>query len=218
MLDLSTFYNVPELANECTNFLPKILTEENVFDLLNVSQKYSLTTLETHFVEFLGQNIIKVFTSSNFLKINAESLKIILKSDTLFVTEDGVFEAVLKWITCNNPSDSTKKEIADLVRLPLLSPEILAKVSTHPFFDPQAVIEAFSAKHNVRLPNSVKPSSWFVPRTGGKKRIPTQNIYNATLVDSTISPVFNDPHDGGSIFDPISNSIWSHYGMYTTKH
>ncbi|XP_004709049.1 kelch repeat and BTB domain-containing protein 3 [Echinops telfairi] len=124
---LSSFLQVPFLAQACSDFLIKSIDLVNCLQLLSISDSYGSTRLFEHALDFVQNHFSLLFKSSDFLEMSLGVLQKCLESDGLNVPEEEtVLKVVLSWI--QHDLESRQKHLPCLiktVRLHQLSVETL---------------------------------------------------------------------------------------------
>eukprot|EP00808_Paulinella_micropora_P001266 g80071.t1 len=88
-------YQVGSLVEACFSFMERKLTAENACIILE-SAPYLLDTW-TYAMEFIEKNASEVLGSEAFLRLSAPSLKRLVQSDNLGVSEIQIWESCLQW-------------------------------------------------------------------------------------------------------------------------
>ena len=129
---LAKKYIVPELETECTNFLKKNLSPENVFDMLLLAKKLEEEELVVRCWEVVDRSTQDALQSETFPSIKRELLEEVVKRDDLTIHEIDLFQAVDRWATAEcarkdlEPVKESKRiaigeEVLSNIRFPLMS-------------------------------------------------------------------------------------------------
>ena len=138
ILYLAKKYLIPSLSDECTEFLLKLLSADNVFSVLPTADMYEEASLVEKCWEMVDENTEDAMNSEAFLDITHEMLCSFLERDTLAVLEVDIFKAVDRWAEhqCKKQqrevSGEEKRKIlgdaVNLIRFPLMKQEEFASV------------------------------------------------------------------------------------------
>ena len=96
LTDMAEFFAVPTFKEYCDEFLCKardIITVENVEDMFEYSQKYSLLKMKDSLGKFIQRNIDKIINSERFLS-SKKSFVDFLYSSCDCLRRDKFFEGV----------------------------------------------------------------------------------------------------------------------------
>ena len=122
-LDCSNGNHCKLISNICetnNNFISLVLS------LKSFAETLSCVTLVEAADKFLEKNFNQVSEEEEFVNIEVAQLQELLNRDTLCVSEENAFEALLRWV--KKDPESRSKHLPNLlaqVRLPLLSPMYL---------------------------------------------------------------------------------------------
>ncbi|XP_029342505.1 kelch-like protein 2 isoform X2 [Acyrthosiphon pisum] len=118
----------------CIEFLQKQLVASNCLGIRAFADLQNCTELLSSCEAFIKNHFLEVVKSDDFLSLSSEDLvKIISCNDLAVPYEEKVLDCVMKWV--KHDLDSRKDflpELMEHVRLPLLKPEILFKISEEP--------------------------------------------------------------------------------------
>ena len=138
ILYLAKKYLIPSLSDECTEFLLKLLSADNVFSVLPTADMYEEASLVEKCWEMVDENTEDAMNSEAFLDVSHEMLCSVLERDTLTVREVDIFKAVDRWAEhqCKKQqrevSGEEKRKIlgdaVNLIRFPLMSEEEFASL------------------------------------------------------------------------------------------
>jgi len=128
-----------EVVAQCTEYLMRVLTTENVIRFWNYAKKYQMTDLEEKFMCYLTYHFASFIKEEEFTELTSENLAIILKRDDLNADEQTIFHSLMKWIYQGKPQSKVhhpqKDKSQRLVHLPELLPHIRLGCVTRDFMD-----------------------------------------------------------------------------------
>ncbi|XP_037098262.1 BTB/POZ domain-containing protein 6-B-like isoform X1 [Syngnathus acus] len=129
-------YIVPALARTCVNFLETSLEAKNACVLLSQSRLFEEPELTQRCWEVIDAQAELALRSEGFCEIDAQTLEIILRRETLNAKEAAVFEAIMSWAAaeCQRrglaPGTRNQRQVLGkalfLVRIPTMSLEEFA--------------------------------------------------------------------------------------------
>ncbi|XP_067661722.1 BTB/POZ domain-containing protein 6-like [Haliotis asinina] len=90
-------YSLDALYDRCVTFLGVRLSEDNVCQILEECHGYGELDMEQKALKILTEGGERVTKSPGFLGLCSDCLETFLKSDTLNLKEEDIFEAVLSW-------------------------------------------------------------------------------------------------------------------------
>ena len=136
-------YMLPVLANECIDFLKRRLDVGNVFCVLSHAQQYDEKVLVDQCWEVIDRETEEVVKSEGFTTIERSLLEVIVKRDTLSISEVDLFKAVDLWATkgCERQGLATDgkvkrkilgEQIVKSIRFPLFKEEEFANFVLQP--------------------------------------------------------------------------------------
>ena len=179
ILYLAKKYLIPSLSDECTEFLLKLLSADNVFSVLPTADMYEEASLVEKCWEMVDKNTEDAMNSEAFLDISHEMLCSVLERDTLTVREVDIFKAVDRWAEhqCKKQqrevSGEEKRKIlgdaVNLIRFPLMKQEEFASVVPKTKVFPKDVFNNATLKFSN------------VPRRGCIKRVMRFKTVNDSL-------------------------------------
>ncbi|XP_043268337.1 kelch-like protein 18 isoform X2 [Venturia canescens] len=124
----ASFLQLHKVRDACADFLKKRFNPHNALGISHFADTLNCTALVTEATNYIHQYFHQVAQSDEFLNLTFVNLKELVSRDELYVVSElQVFEAIIKWI--NHDVEQRVDHLAALlahVRLPLLSPEILA--------------------------------------------------------------------------------------------
>ncbi|XP_061699239.1 BTB/POZ domain-containing protein 6-B-like [Syngnathoides biaculeatus] len=129
-------YIVPALARACVNFLETSLEAKNACVLLSQSRLFEEPELTQRCWEVIDAQAELALRSEGFCEIDARTLEIILRRETLNAKEAAVFEAVTSWAAAEcrrrglGPAARNRRQVLGkalfLVRIPAMTLEEFA--------------------------------------------------------------------------------------------
>ena len=138
ILYLAKKYLIPSLSDECTEFLLKLLSADNVFSVLPTADMYEEASLVEKCWEMVDENTEDAMNSEAFLDITHEMLCSFLERDTLSACEVDIFQAVDRWAEhqCKKQQrevngEEKRKILGDavnLIRFPLMKEQEFASL------------------------------------------------------------------------------------------
>uniref|UniRef100_A0A914NYS2 BACK domain-containing protein n=1 Tax=Panagrolaimus davidi TaxID=227884 RepID=A0A914NYS2_9BILA len=127
MIDIAEYYGVQVFKTICEKFLTKVeLNFENIYRMIEISNKYSLTKFNQLVIVFASKNISTFLKNEQFYGLEKCTLKKILEFCDKTEHQEVVFEAVYKWAekqvkenlendNGSNLNETIKKQIFDLL-------------------------------------------------------------------------------------------------------
>ena len=128
--NMAKTYQVSSLVDKCTEFLSQGINTNNVLITLQQAVRFAEIELQENCVNYICPNAMDVLKTDYFVKLDLETLKVILKQDRLLIKETELFKLIHLW--CNNKlggveeADITTKRklLGDalyLIRFPVMS-------------------------------------------------------------------------------------------------
>ena len=193
ILYLAKKYLIPSLSDECTEFLLKLLSADNVFSVLPTADMYEEASLVEKCWEMVDKNTEDAMNSEAFLDVSHEMLCSVLERDTLTVREVDIFKAVDRWAEhqCKKQqrevSGEEKRKIlgdaVNLIRFPLMKQEEFASLVPKTNILPKEyALDVFLYFNNATLKFSN------VPRRGCMKRVMRFKTVNHFLWGAACAP------------------------------
>nr|CAD7196547.1 unnamed protein product [Timema douglasi] len=158
----ASFLQLHKVRDACAEFLNKRFHPNNVLGIRAFADTFGCNSLVEAANKYIQQYFHDVSMSEEYMSLSCTDLRNIVMRDELHIlTEEQVFEAVMRWVHKN--SESRKKDLPQLlghVRLPLLTPHYLA--------DRVAAEELIKSSHECRqvLCDSVSTVEVFDPAAG----------------------------------------------------
>lgn len=122
----SSYLQMTQVRDACAEYLKQRLECSNVLSTQIFADSLSCTSLVEAADRFIEKNFIQVAEESEFLNIEVSQIQELLNRDTLCVSEERAFEALIRWV--KKEPETRKAHLPNLlaqVRLPLLSPMYL---------------------------------------------------------------------------------------------
>lgn len=97
-------YAVTELVGICQSFLESKMTEDNVCVIMENASMFNFADLVLkckNFIFGIGSVARKVFESDGFLDLRQETLFSLVESDELSLSEDFIYQSVMRWAKHN---------------------------------------------------------------------------------------------------------------------
>lgn len=129
LLNCAEYLQIKYLKPPIEKFLKTNLSLENVLKTKRLAKLHDLSKLISAIKKFIDDNFSNFASTEEFLEMKSQELIEIIKRDELRVSEDVVYEAVIKWIKYAVPDRMPiLAEVFSNVRFCLLSPEYLVDV------------------------------------------------------------------------------------------
>lgn len=122
----SSYLQLTQVRDACAEYLKHRLDCSNVLSIQMFAETLSCTSLVEAADKFLEKNFTQVAEEEEFLNVEVGQIQELLNRDTLCVSEERAFEALIRWV--KKDPDTRKTHLPNLlaqVRLPLLSPMYL---------------------------------------------------------------------------------------------
>ena len=135
ILVTASIFQIDHLKQACSEFLQKHLTPHNCLGIKRFAEAHGCRKLFQAALHHGLLHFSKVSNSEEFLKLEVDQVMELLGRDDLKIeTEEQIFDAVVRWIEYDSKDRSKyMANLLSLVRLPLLSPPLLAdKVKVNP--------------------------------------------------------------------------------------
>ena len=121
VLKYSHFLQIEPLCEEYTEKLRNMLRPENVFDILSISGRLQIQSLQEEALHFVARRFQEVIPTSDFFSMSIETLLMFLQRDDLEVcSEIHLYEAVKSWLNHDPTRNLHMRKLMNCVRLPLL--------------------------------------------------------------------------------------------------
>uniref|UniRef100_A0A914PQZ7 BTB domain-containing protein n=1 Tax=Panagrolaimus davidi TaxID=227884 RepID=A0A914PQZ7_9BILA len=127
MIDIAEFYGVKTFKNACVEYLSKMeYISENVFELFELSDKYSLLKLKESINAFICKNFWNLLKSESYKCLSKPLMKTIVASFSNTLRMEEFFEAVFKWAEFRalkeeldenlNVQETIKQDLAEMLQ------------------------------------------------------------------------------------------------------
>uniref|UniRef100_A0A914QMG3 BTB domain-containing protein n=1 Tax=Panagrolaimus davidi TaxID=227884 RepID=A0A914QMG3_9BILA len=98
MTDIAEFYDVKVFKKACENYLLSVERNlENVYQMFELSYKYSLEDLKKSLFDFVSQNFLNFLHSEQFQALSYSVVYDIVKLNQSKLSQEKLFETVYKW-------------------------------------------------------------------------------------------------------------------------
>lgn len=125
LLNAAIYLKVPVAVNKCKEFLLLNLCADTSLRTLTVSHAFELSEILEQAAQIAAMNFLHVAETDEFLEMEENPLKHLLKRDDLKVdSELKVFRKVQRWIESDmdNRLNKSSANVLSLVRLPMIKP------------------------------------------------------------------------------------------------
>lgn len=122
----ASYLQMTQVRDACAEYFKQRLDCTNVLSIQSFAETLSCTSLMEAADRFLEKNFTQVAEEEEFGGIEVGQIQELLNRDTLCVSEEGAFEALIRWV--KKEPETRSKHLPNLlaqVRLPLLSPMYL---------------------------------------------------------------------------------------------
>lgn len=97
VLMTATYLQIPDLIEHCGQFLLQNMDPDNILDIIDTSEQFSLLDVQVKSREYL-HSIVPTFSDTcAFLEMDSSDVISLLATDDLEVKEMDVFKAAIKW-------------------------------------------------------------------------------------------------------------------------
>ncbi|CAI5798692.1 21 isoform X1 [Podarcis lilfordi] len=130
LLEAADFLQLDCAKRLCEAFLERELHVSNCLGFLAYAQCFSCAHLQAAALSVVLSHWAEVASGEEFMEAPAETLRVLLRSDDLFVSrEEAAFEALLQWATADPAGrEAVFLELAGLIRGPFLSLPFLERL------------------------------------------------------------------------------------------
>jgi hypothetical protein len=97
LLCLSNYYRFEDVEEVMNKYFINIMTQENCWELLDLSATYAQSHLGNACGHFISQKINNLESNNNFLELDKDSLAFLLGRDTFHLQEERIFQIALAW-------------------------------------------------------------------------------------------------------------------------
>ncbi len=134
-LDTADKLEIQEILDACELYLTDEIYAHNVFQLLQLSEKYTLPGLNAEIETFVVENFKICTEHSMFQDISKEALILFISNDELDLRELDIFNGVMAWCG-KHPSDEKKAALCDVMKHVRLSFMTSAEITEHVLGNP----------------------------------------------------------------------------------
>ena len=121
-----------DILDCCEDFLVSATDTANCFQLLQLSEKYTLPRLNQEIEQFIIRNFLDVCRHPMFTGISQEALVTFISNDELDFREIDIFRGVMNWFDNKNDQKSISEVMAHIRFTFMTSEEIVNEVLTQP--------------------------------------------------------------------------------------
>lgn len=135
ILATASIFQVDHLKQACSEFLQKHLSPCNCLGIKSFAEAHGCRNLYLAALRHGLLHFSKVANSDEFLRLDLDqALELLGRNDLKVESEEEVFDAVIRWIGYDSLNRSKFiAKLLSLVRLPLLSPQVLVdKIKVNP--------------------------------------------------------------------------------------
>jgi hypothetical protein len=97
VLRLVDKFNVSRLKKKCFEQIKELITNENIFKVLEETKYYSYDDLYQYCKKYFDKNAKEMFSKDFFLEVSKETLLDLLNSDHIEVKELDIFLSIIEW-------------------------------------------------------------------------------------------------------------------------
>ena len=128
ILSTACLFQMPVVIQACSNFLGKQLHISNAIGFTLFAEQQNCEDLYEVSLSFTAKNFMEIYQNSDeFLRINVDQLKTLLKNNELNVnSEEDVFKALVKWLNQSEDRKENIETLLPLVKLSQLSPVFIS--------------------------------------------------------------------------------------------
>ncbi|XP_072126625.1 kelch-like protein 4 isoform X2 [Mobula birostris] len=136
LLSAACLLQLSQVVEVCCNFLMKQLHPSNCLGIRSFADAQGCTNLLKVAHSYTTEHFMEVIKNQEFLLLPASEIEKILASDDINVPdEETIFQALMMWV--KHELHKRQQDLAMLlsyIRLPLLSPQLLADLENNPMF------------------------------------------------------------------------------------
>merc|ERR1719391_1191639 len=97
ILKTAHYLDCSEIVFQCTKYLMRKLTAENILGFWNFAKEYQIKELEDQFMSFLTYHFAVVVRGEEFMELTDENLNLLLKREDLNADEETVLRSLMAW-------------------------------------------------------------------------------------------------------------------------
>jgi hypothetical protein len=222
LLKLADHFDVPHLFTACYQITAKKIDENNVLELLLVSERYNDKQLFEHALAYIMKNGEKLFANPTFVRQLTKSMLLdFLTKDELAVTEITLFQAVLDWgrhkISIGEYNEELSVVVSDcmkLIRFALIpAKKLMDVVRPSGFIDKKVLMSilAYQADRKnfdaAKLGLNIERRFRVLHKSGA---VPASIVTRTTTFVAGHTAGYNNTHDGGLAV--CNGKLVAHYG------
>nr|AAH99954.1 Klhl4 protein [Mus musculus] len=136
LLSAACLLQLTQVIDVCCNFLIKQLHPSNCLGIRSFGDAQGCMELQNVAHKYAMEHFIDVIKNQEFLLLPANEISKLLCSDDINVPdEETIFHALMQWV--GHDAQARQRDLAKLlsyIRLPLLSPQLLADLENSSFF------------------------------------------------------------------------------------
>jgi len=182
LLSIAIEYNLDPLIDSCSTVLGKNINQDNVFSLLEVVNRFQVSSLRVYISDFLANNFQQLLHTGILLQLDMETWKMLVQSDDLNADmEEQVFFAVMSYSEqfTGQQNQDILKELLPYIRFALMDPKSIVDIEEKPSLKnipvlQQLIFEAYRYKAHPTSKSSLRTE----PRRGMRKLLELQNEYD----------------------------------------
>ena len=182
LIELCDHLHVLDLKQRCCTWLHENLVAEDACEYLMFSKKLSADEqLYKNCFQWIEDHAAEILCTESFsMHMTAEEVEKIAASDDLNLDEIQLFEGIEQWIEYDDSRHEDGKEIAKLLRLPMINvSDLLGCVKSSSFVESNAILEALMLlqQPTVYNPHEIDSSN-FADLRMPSDRLPTSIMWN----------------------------------------
>eukprot|EP00300_Choanocystis_sp_HF-7_P007786 c1550_g1_i1.p1 GENE.c1550_g1_i1~~c1550_g1_i1.p1 ORF type:complete len:453 (+),score=61.32 c1550_g1_i1:1049-2407(+) len=145
LLEISCVYAVHSLREACCLAIRTTMTEDSVWVVMEAAMRLDMPQLVDHALDCAILNFDKIISeptsefSTGFLAASEATVRKLLSSPDISVSESQVFEAAIRWLSHLPSRQSTAHKILGLVRFRLMPSQFVERNRTHTLTQSPAV-------------------------------------------------------------------------------
>ncbi|OWF55517.1 BTB/POZ domain-containing protein 2-like [Mizuhopecten yessoensis] len=159
VLNAARKYFVDILVSHCEKFLASNLSSDNACLFLEQAHVFVMDSLKSDCLRFIDENPTAALTSEAFTDLCVSCVTSITESDDLRVTENNVYEAIIRWAeaecarqnletTANNKREVLGETLYTVRYLHVDEEFLLGKICSDKILKPDDVVEIINHKRN----------------------------------------------------------------------
>ncbi|XP_070545826.1 kelch-like protein 12 [Ptychodera flava] len=129
LMECSLLFQFPEVFDKCCTYMQQHLHPSNCLGVIRLAEDLACDHLRQAAWKFTLKHFPAVAQHGEFLLVDNERLRDLLKSDLCVVREEDVFEALLKWVKHDTMSRQIYlKDLLGEIRFPFMAEEYLKRI------------------------------------------------------------------------------------------